>query len=368
VAAPNLNNHDLSPTGIAIARALRGSWRQTPEPLSIPINEFSAIESLLLRTGAGALAWRRVQQVASSDEIFPDLKNAYRSYAIEAAINQFNVRDVFHRARQADVEPLLLKGWALARLYPDDALRPYGDIDLWLQPNRLERLNQALPPAGEHAYCVEPHTSFYRQYERSFEDLLSQSKLIALGDIQVRVPCDEDHLRFICLHFLFHGGWRPLWLCDVGLMVESAGSDFDWDRCLRGTPKYADWIACTIALAHQLLGAEVGDTPFEKRATNLPQWLVKSVLKQWEKGPGMSGATKLSFSLTQGLREPQEFAEALRQHWRNPVQACVEMDAPFNRPPRRSLQIGSALSRVPAFAGEVVAQMRFAQKVHDIEE
>ncbi|HYX28277.1 MAG TPA: hypothetical protein VE863_06900, partial [Pyrinomonadaceae bacterium] len=167
-----------------------------------------------------------------------------------------------------------------------------------------------------------------------------------------------DHLRFICLHFLFHGGWRPLWLCDIGLMVEAAGTNFDWDRCLSGKRKYADWIACTMGLAHQLLGAKVRETPVEKRARTLPQWLAKSLLKQWGKSAGMSGAATLSFSLTQRLREPKAIAQALRRHWRNPIQACVEMDASFAKSPWPMLQIGSALSRVPKFAGEVVGQIR----------
>ncbi|HYX31389.1 MAG TPA: nucleotidyltransferase family protein, partial [Pyrinomonadaceae bacterium] len=141
---------------VAIVRVLRGSWRQNPEPLTISAEELSSIAPLLLQTGAGALAWRRVQSLElAGEKSFLDLKNAYRCQSIEAAIHQFNVRDAFKRARQTAVEPILLKGWALAHRYPDDALRPYGDIDLWLRPSDLHRLQQALPVFGEHTYCVE---------------------------------------------------------------------------------------------------------------------------------------------------------------------------------------------------------------------
>ena len=44
----------------------------------------------------------------------------------------------------------------------------------------------------------------------------------------------EDQLRQLCLHLLRHGACRPLWLCDVAVMLESLPGDFDWDRCLGG--------------------------------------------------------------------------------------------------------------------------------------
>jgi hypothetical protein len=276
--------------------------------------------------------------------------DAYRKHSIEASLHEMNIVDVLGRVRAAGVEPVLFKGWSLARLYPDHGFRPYGDIDLWVRSEDLNQLNAALSSGKGHSGFIEPHVSFYSQYQRSFDDILRHSQLVPLGDIQVRIPSDEDQLRFICLHFLFHGGWRPLWLCDIALWVESAGAKFDWDRCLGGNPKYADWIACAIGLAHQLLGADVSGTPVQKRARALPEWLKTAVLRQWAKGRGMSFAENLSFSFPRRLTRPRALGRALSEHWRNPIQASVEMDAWFNTSPRSLLQFGSALRRVPQFA------------------
>lgn len=268
---------------------------------------------------------------------------------LQAAVHDLQVTDIFKRTRAIGLEPILFKGWALARLYPDSGLRPYGDIDLWVRPDELDICYRALPSESEHIYCVEPHISFYPQFERSFDDVMSQSQLISLNDVRVRVPCDEDHLRFICLHFLFHGGWRPLWLCDVALMVELADSGFDWDRCLRGKRKHADWVACVIGLAHQLLGAEIAGTPVAKRAKSLPRWLTEAVLAQWAKGPGMSFAENFSFSLPRRLLKPSALVRSFREHWRNPIQASVEMNASFTDAPRALFQFGSLFLRLPEF-------------------
>ena len=346
-------------SGELIAEVLRTAWRPVPDSLSISAERVSQITPLLLATGAAALAWRR------AGALDPDvtsrliqLKDAYRQHTIEAAVHEINTCDIFKRARAAKIEPLLFKGWALARLYPEDGLRPYGDIDLWVCPEDLESLYRALPSNKDHVYCVEPHLSFYPQYERSHDEVLSRSRLVPLDGVPVRVPGDEDHLRFICLHFLYHGAWRPLWLCDIALMAESAGPEFDWDCCLRGSRKYADWIGCAIGLAHQLLGADLNGTPVEKRAKTLPHWLTNAVLRQWEKGAGMSFAENLSFSFPRRILRPAAFVRTLREHWRNPIQASVEMNAWFNESPRTMLQLGSALRQVPRFARHFGKEIR----------
>jgi len=38
--------------------------------------------------------------------------------------------EAFVRPPLRGVEPILGKGWAIARLYPERGMRPYGDIDL----------------------------------------------------------------------------------------------------------------------------------------------------------------------------------------------------------------------------------------------
>ena len=346
----NLNISKNHFRGCLIARMLERSWRAVPGPLSIFPEEIHQVAPLLLATGTGALAWHCIQSLdLPSTGPFLDLRNAYRQHAVEAAVHELNTSDLFTRVRAAGIEPVLFKGWGLARLYPDAGLRPYGDIDLWVSPEDLQKLYAKLPSGDERGYCVDPHVSFYPQYERSFDDVMRNSQLVTLIDVRVRVPADEDHLRFICLHFLFHGAWRPLWLCDIALMVESTGPNFDWDRCLRGKRKHADWIACAIGLAHQLLGADVNGMPVEKRARTLPRWLTTAVLKQWEKGTGMSLAENLSFSLPRRLLNPRAMVSAMREHWRNPVQASVEMNAWFNESPRVCWQFASAFSRIPGF-------------------
>src|SRR5205823_7319953 len=102
------------------------------------------------------------------------------------------------------------------------------------------------------------------------DELYDRSQLVPLGGAEVRVLGPEDHLRFLCLHLLGHGAWRPLWLCDIAVALEARPPDFDWDHCLGGDPRRSDWVACSLGVAHQLLGARVDDTPIAERAQRLP--------------------------------------------------------------------------------------------------
>jgi hypothetical protein len=336
-------------SGNALARILTGAWRKHVEPLPLDAGGLEACVPLLLATGAAPLAWRRLF-LNSQFEGAQALHDDHRWHAARAAFLEDSVNDFFGRMSASAVKGVLFKGWALARMYPDAGLRPYGDIDVWVRPEDLKKLYPALKAGQDRGYCVEPHLSFYPQFERSLDDVISRSQLLRLNDVEVCVPASEDHLRFICLHFLYHGGWRPLWLCDVALMVESAKTDFDWDRCLSGRRKHADWVLCVMGLAHQLLGADIAGTPAERRAKTLPRWLTNAVLRQWAQGTGMSFADSLSFSVPRRLLQPTALLQAVREHWRNPIQASVEMNAPVDGMPRALLQFASMFLRLPDFA------------------
>ena len=310
-----------------IASVLSGAWRKNPEALSISPEELAITAPLLLSTGAAALAWTRIGTSDSATDDHSALREGYRKHVIDAAVHELEIINLFQRARAAGIEASAFSKAGDSPVFiPTQACGRMVISDLWMRGEDLERFYRALADGEDYSYCVEPHITFYPQYERSFDDVMHESQLVPLRDAQIRVPGDEDHLRFICLHFLFHGGWRPLWLCDVALMVESAGSEFDWDRCLQGKRKHADWILSVVGLAHQLLGANVKGTPAEARAKTLPEWLSNAVLRQWGKGPGMSFAENLSFSFPRRLLKPTVLARSFREHWRNPIQASVEME------------------------------------------
>jgi putative nucleotidyltransferase-like protein len=61
-----------------------------------------------------------------------DLRQAYRYEVLQAALREHQLIQSLKLLRSARIEPMLAKGLAVARLYPERGLRPYGDIDLYV--------------------------------------------------------------------------------------------------------------------------------------------------------------------------------------------------------------------------------------------
>lgn len=331
--------------GKLVARILADSWRSSTP--SISADELEGIAHLLLQMGAGGLAWRAVRASGMRDSQVAGLfQAAYRMQALQAALHERNIKRVFPALRDAGVEPILVKGWAIARLYPEPVMRPYCDLDLCVMPDDYSRAEAALK-RPEHPGCVvDLHGGFGKFYDRRTDDVFARSRLVKLGDLDVRVLGAEDDLRFLCMHMLRHGAMLPLWLCDIAISLHQRSDEFDWDRCLSSSRREADWVACAIGLAHQLLGVSIEGTPVARRARNLPGWLSSAVLEQWGASP--HSRVQIAPLLNDPARIATELIRELPHHWPNPIEATVALGASFSRAPRLPFQIGHVVSRAAA--------------------
>ncbi len=330
--------------GSAVACVLTGAWRESPPNLAMAPGEISAVMPLLLGSGAGALAWWRVRQHSEmmSAIVIDQLRQAYLHSSIHAAKHEREVAEIFKVLRSAGIEPILIKGWAIARAYPETGLRPPGDIDLCVSPEQHAAAKAILNMPEYQQYWVDlQHDEVDKLDERSFQELYSSSELLKLENTEVRVLGAEDHLRILCFHLLKHGAWRPLWLCDVSAALESCSPRFDWDRCLGGNKRRANWVLCAIGLAHELLGARLGDGPVKAGATGLPGWLIPSVLEQWN----APYPPNLGAPIRECIWEPVQFFKAIRKRWPNPIQATVAADGQLNGAPRLPFQIVNCMRR-----------------------
>lgn len=327
-----------------VASLLAGSWRSEPPRLELAEEELAEVSPLLVGSGAGPLGWWRVRRSRLRESYAAvALRESYLYHALQAALYEHRIARAFSLLRAAGVEPLLIKGWAVARHYPETALRPYGDIDLVVRPEQISTAKSTLGEATDLSNRVDLHHASVESDGRPLDEMFARSQALTLGGVEVRVPGDEDHLRVLCLHLLKHGAWRPQWLCDVAAVVESRRADFDWDRCLGGDVKAADRIACAVGVAHELLGAEVGETPVAARAGRLPRWLTPSVLRQWEMPYASEHEAPESMSRLL-LRRPTSLLKALRRRWPDPVTATVRFDAAFDETPRLPFQIAGYAS------------------------
>jgi hypothetical protein len=267
---------------LGVAAVLAGAWRPVPPPLSLAPEAVAAAVPLLLQSTAAPLAWRRLRLSGlHNSRVARPLHTAYREFAIESAGHEQHLQEVLPLLRAAGVEPILVKGWSVARLYPQTGLRPYCDLDLCVRHDQVKTAMGVLSQAARRELMVELHQGIPDLKDRAWADAYRRSRLVRLGDVDVRVLCSEDQLRLSCLHMMRHGCGAPLWLCDLGAALESRPADFDWDYCLHGHRARSAWVVCWLGLARRLLGARFDEPSLSSRADDLPPWLAPAVLERW---------------------------------------------------------------------------------------
>lgn len=337
--------------GSLVARVLSLSWRLSASPASVSPEELAGVAPLLLGSGAGALAWHRVRNSPlGSSSAGLELQQAYRHHTLEAALHERDIQTIFALLRSNEIEPVLVKGWSIARLYPEKGLRPYDDIDLAIPEDQFDAAEAIVRDQSRTTTTIDLHKGFKELDPWGEDDLFHESTLIRLGDAEVRVLRAEDSLRVLCLHLLHHGAFRPLWFCDIALAMESRAIGFDWERCLGRNIRVADWVACTIGLAHQLLGAEVENSLVAGRARDLPRWLMPAVLKQWEAPFALNhGTARHRAPMATYLRHPGGLYRDVLNRWPDPIEATVSLGGPFNDWPRLPFQLGNCLARAAKF-------------------
>ncbi len=338
-----------------VAAVLAGAWRQSPPPLSLSLTGLAEVTPLLLGTGAAGLGWWRVRSSElRTSAAAHELRQAYRLHTLQAARHERQIVRAITLLQSAGVDPLLAKGWAVARLYPERGLRPYGDIDLCVRPEQHSIATAALAAPVAEPVVVDLHKGLSELHDPSLDEVYDRSEVVRLADVEVRILGLEDHLRYLCIHMLRHGAYRALWLCDIAVVLESLPKDFDWEYLLKGDRRRADWVACAVGLAHQLLGARLDDIPVARRARNLPRWLLPSVLRQWSLRAHYMNRPSMAYC----VRHPTQLPEALRLRWPNPIQATVGVGGPFNELPRLPFQVGECLMRSAYFLTQLPRLIR----------
>ena len=341
--------------GKLVALVLAGSWRASPPPApsSLSAEALADVTPLLLRTGAASLAWWRVRSSElGTSAAAHEFRQVYRLYTLEARRQERQIVQAITLLRSAGVEPLLGKGWAVARLYPERGIRPYGDIDLCVRPEQHGVAVAALATLAAEAVVVDLHEGLPQARPSFAGGCLRAFPAGAAGRIR------RAHLgkrRSSPLHVHTHGLYRARWLCDVAVVLESLPEDFDWEYLLWGDQRHADWVTSTLGLAHKLLGARLDGIPTGEKASPLPRWLVLSVLRQWSiEEHYMDSVPSMAYC----FRHPAQLPRAFRLRWPNPIQATVGVGGPFNELPRLPFQLWECVSRAAYFITQIPTLVR----------
>ena len=334
--------------GTLVSRALRQSWR-THQAGACPLTseQLDSVTPLLYESGAAGLGWWRIRDTQLHETPSAELLHqAFRLLALRARTHETRIEKLFRLFRDASIEAIVVKGWAIARCYPEQALRPYGDIDLLVRPSAFDRALRILRGEDARDCFTDLHAQMFEMADRSIEDAFSRSQLVQCGEENVRVLAVEDHFALLSIHLLKHAAWRPLWLCDIGMLLDTIPENFDWGVCLGQDKRRSNWILSAAGLAHVLLGAEINDQSIAARAKQVPDWLVERVLRNWETPfAHLQAPIRHRAPIRSYLRHPPGLLKDLARRWPDPILATVSVNGTFGRRPRLRYQLGNWLLR-----------------------
>ena len=268
-----------------------------------------------------------------------DNKNAYYWKLLQKQVQEQRIEKVFDIFRAHGFEPILIKGWAAARNYPQPWLRLSVDIDIAVSPSdylECQKMLRRQTIAG-----VDLHNGLRHLDTVLWDNLFEHSQLVKLNGTDVRILCPEDHFRILCVHWLTDGGVSKDRLWDFVYAIENRPPDFDWERCLNTVSETRrEWMFCTIGLAVKYVGLNIENTPFDNMVKQLPKWIIRTVEKEWKSKVRLK-------PLQYCLNNRQEFFQQIHKRLPpNPIQATIEMEGKFNDQPRIFYQCGSLLLRL----------------------
>ncbi|HKX84887.1 MAG TPA: nucleotidyltransferase family protein [Pyrinomonadaceae bacterium] len=251
------------------------------------------------------------------------------------------ISDAFAMFREQGIEPLLIKGWAASRYYPPDKPRFFTDIDIAVAEDDHERAAKLVDAKAFPNVVIDLHKELRALDTMPWKELMDRSELIETDTGTIRVPCAEDHLRVLCVHWLNDGGAYKNKLWDVYHLIENRRDDLDWNRVLGTVSETRQgWIKTAIAIAHKYLGLHTDDLPFAEEVRTVEPWISRALEKEW--------ATDVRLiPIHMVLRSPRKIFQQIRKRIPpNPIQSTIEMGGRLDARTPIFYQIGNYFQRI----------------------
>lgn len=341
-------------------------WRADAPPLETPLADLVEVLPVLIESGSVGLVWPRLWHRADElGAVGAVLRAAYDAQVAHNARVERDIARVVTRLREHDVEPVLIKGLAVARLYPAPLIRTAGDIDLVVRdedyatakaaladlhlsfhgesltgtaytPSFRSGRNAAVTP--EHIFSEVDLHSYGVWYEKGLQETCFFTAVsdVLIGKVRVHVPCEEDHMRALCLHFIRHSAVRPLRLCDIAALSEEKGETIRWERVVHGDRRSVDQIRVALRLSNVLVGSRLDRGFHPGYDKTLPNWVAPAVLVNWGKNLTAPGP-----ALPEIMRSPSSVLHTMRRRWLDDLSVTVRVGAPFNSFPRSLIRIAA---------------------------
>jgi hypothetical protein len=264
-----------------------------------------------------------------------------RWYTLITGVKKYQLAAVVRLFDSESIDAILIKGFLAAHVYPRSKPRTFVDHDISVARHDYSRARVLLDRVHTLRFTVDLHRELRHLDTIPWSMLLERSEFLELGDVKVRVPCPEDHLRIMAVHWLNDGGQYKERLWDIYYAVANRPAGFDWEKCLSVvSPTRRKWVITTIGLANKYLGLPIDDLPFAEEARDIPEWIIRCVEAEW------ASEIRLQ-SLHVIWRDPKQLLQQIRKRIPpNPIQSTIETEGEFDDSSRFKYQVRNIARRL----------------------
>lgn len=312
------------------------------EQLKGQLDEFSAWQGLPAQAethGMAPLLWHHLRSIQAGipAETAHALRGLYMRHRLMNEIHTRVLMEIVEKLGKAGIQPLVLKGLALAcEYYPDPALRPISDLDLLFKQEELlpalhllvkagykaelpradqKRLPKELtalsPPMDGisvrielHHYDPQGRSVFDHTLDEEFLGFDAAPHTVKAGDGEFLVPDPMDTLHYLIRHLTRHlfvaTASNPLplkWIADVISLVERHAASVDWAQNSALLNRLEVFYSLTPMPENLLKVIPIRQIPPAEDAGRYPQGWPQRVYPQWKRGGSLSHITRMRASL-----------------------------------------------------------------------
>jgi len=222
----------------------------TPEEIKEALNpdlDWDYIIETATRHYISPLLYYSLEEISDGGappEAMKTLQEMYTQALGRNILASLQLSEVLKSASDAQIRVIVLKGMALAgTVYPDVALRPFGDMDLLIPEEDLRKMEGTLTKLGYKQ--SEISRGFYEKRGSVSIDLQWQLANIDVGLFwKDAVPVSieganalflspERLLIHLCLHISSHQYSRLSWLVDISETIHKYSEELDWELFLK---------------------------------------------------------------------------------------------------------------------------------------
>jgi hypothetical protein len=259
------------------------------------------------------------------------------------------------------VQPVVVKGWSIARFYDENVGRPSTDIDLAIDPADEAVARATIALGSARSLAIDLHLGLRGLDTLPWNQILEHSYIAYLDGTPIRVLADEDNLRVTAVHWLTDGGVNKERLWDIYYLVKNRKASFDWERCLESNgPIRKTWVMAAITTARDHLNLDVSGLPEEAQKFQLPDWYNRTLEKEWERGPYIRRV------MSSVITKPKLLIEQLQRRFPpNQIAATIDTETPIDNSSRIPAQVKSLMNKVGPFARGIGLRLTYKRHKHD---